>query len=96
MIIDNLNVIGMSVAPNEAYAPLRIDANAVLPFAFALQGFEPVAWGHPQAVEKGRSIKHQKLAERSPLDVRTEFPRPLTIEQSLGIAAAKRLDHTIT
>jgi len=45
MVIDNFNVRRPrgSVRPLKAHAPLNVDAKAVLAFAVAIQGFEPVA-----------------------------------------------------
>jgi len=42
MEINDLNLIGVSVAPNKADPPLTADANAVLPFSVTLEYFQMV------------------------------------------------------
>lgn len=54
MVIDDLHVIGVAIAPDKADAPWVIDANAVLTFSFALKGFQMVA-GRGSKVAKLRS-----------------------------------------
>jgi hypothetical protein len=46
VVIHYLNISRTLRRPHKAHAPLIIDADAVLPFAVPLQGFEPIArWG---------------------------------------------------
>jgi hypothetical protein len=42
MVIDNLNVPGVSIGPFETDSPLAVDSNAVLSQAVALQRFQPI------------------------------------------------------
>ena len=51
MIIHDLNLVSVAFAPAEAYPPLFIDSNAVLTFAAASQGFEPIARRHRQMLQ---------------------------------------------
>jgi hypothetical protein len=44
VIVDNLNIFGISCHPTEAQAELVVDSNAVLALAVPGQCFEPVAW----------------------------------------------------
>jgi hypothetical protein len=39
MIVNDLNIVGITAAPQEAYTPLVIDADTVLTFTVALQCF---------------------------------------------------------
>lgn len=43
MVIDDLDVIGVAVAPHKADSPLVIDPDAVLTLSVAVQGLQPVA-----------------------------------------------------
>jgi hypothetical protein len=43
VIIHNLHVVGIAVAPLKTDAPLVIDADAVLPFSIALQRLQVIA-----------------------------------------------------
>jgi hypothetical protein len=42
VVVDDFNVVGVAVNPAETDAPLIVDADAVLAFALALQGFQPI------------------------------------------------------
>lgn len=44
MVVHDFNISWAVVGPSEADAELIIDPDAVLAFAVALQGFQPVAW----------------------------------------------------
>ena len=69
MVIDSFNVLGLRgfVRPLKAHAPLNVDANAVLAFAVALQGFEPVA--RPAKVsERGCGIELGQSVLGRPLE----------------------------
>jgi len=43
MIIDNLNVMGSTVTPNEADALLVVDPKTMLALSIIFEGFEPIA-----------------------------------------------------
>jgi len=45
VVIDDLDLVGIVVAPDEAKTPLVIDTNAVLAVAVATQSFQTVAGG---------------------------------------------------
>lgn len=44
MVINNFNVVRAVRFPAEINSPLVVDADGVLAFAAALEGFQPVAW----------------------------------------------------
>ena len=43
MLIRDFDIFGSVLRPHKANPKLIIDANTMLPFAFALQGFKPIA-----------------------------------------------------
>lgn len=43
VIVNNLNIIGITIVPSKTDSPLLIDADAVLPLAISLQCFQVVA-----------------------------------------------------
>lgn len=51
MVIDDLYPGGAVLSPNEAEAPLVVDADTVLALAVALEGFESVGGWNTQVVE---------------------------------------------
>jgi hypothetical protein len=44
MIIHNLDFVGVSVAPFEAYTPLIVDADAMYAGPVAREAFKPIPW----------------------------------------------------
>jgi hypothetical protein len=52
VVIHDFNLMCAILSPNKADAPLVIDADAVLPFAVALQRLKLVARGNPQASKR--------------------------------------------
>jgi len=61
MVVSDLSVVGVSVSPAEAHAPLIIDADAVMPLAIPGQLFQPVAGRNPQILERLRRIEDSEL-----------------------------------
>lgn len=48
MIIHNLNIFSACIRPTKTEAELIVYANAVLPYAIILQGFQAVSGRHSQ------------------------------------------------
>jgi hypothetical protein len=70
--IDNFNLFGVTILPNEAEAPLIVDANAMLSGAVALKGFEAVARWLPQGVQVDGGSQHSQLALRDANEIGRE------------------------
>jgi hypothetical protein len=67
VIVGNLNLKGIAVAPGETDPPLIVDADAVLSFAAPFQLFQPVSERHAKILKRdGRCrIRSFRLADRS-------------------------------
>jgi hypothetical protein len=59
VVVHNFNLVRTILTPDKTHAPLIIDADAVLSFAVAFQGFELVAWRNPQAGQLGGGMQLQ-------------------------------------
>ena len=68
VVVHDLNVVGITVLPDEADAPLVIDANTVLAPAIALEGLKLVAGRGLQVFKDPRPVQVQQLPPRRPLD----------------------------
>ncbi len=68
MIVNNLDLEGIAVAPDEADPPLLINPHAVLSLALAAKPFESVA-GTRQVAQFHSLVKDSELAQRDALDV---------------------------
>src|SRR5438309_4747006 len=94
VIIDNLYLL-RSILPDEADPPLIVNANAPLPDAVALQGFQAVSGRVLEVVQAAGIVKLAELAQRHTLDVRRERARSQSQENALRLPAFERPDHTL-
>jgi len=56
MLVDNLTVINVSLAPPKADSPLVVNANATLAFAISRKLLQVVARRNSKIVERFRSV----------------------------------------
>jgi hypothetical protein len=61
VVVNDFNLVRISISPYEADAPLIIDSNAVLALAIAAQAFEPVSSRSGQIAELPREMYLVKL-----------------------------------
>ena len=85
MIIDDLDVIGVAIAPCKADAPAVIDPNAILSGSIPSQLFQAVGGGNLQIMEGMRIIKHAQFPQSDLLDVRWQPAGALAGEELLGL-----------
>lgn len=93
MIIDNFDLMRPVCLPAEADAPLIVDADGVLAFAVALEGFQPVAGRHAELDQFRDGVDLGELPQGRALDVRREGADFLQLEQAGGVVAGKGTDH---
>ena len=91
MIVDDLYILSTLWCPDEADAPLLVNANAVLTPSIIFQRFECVAGRHPQIVKNCRPVQLCKLAERRSFNVHPAL-YALTLEKGLSFFALEVLD----
>ena len=58
MIILDGDLIRVRLLPDEAYAPLIVDSNAVLAVAFAAQFLEVIAGRRAEVIDRNSCVKH--------------------------------------
>ena len=92
VIIDDFNIVDVSIAPCEANPPLQVYANAVLTFPVPMQCFKVIAWGNSKSLDIHNSIKHIKFAKRYTLNRMKTFACSFRFE-SLCFFAFKVNDH---
>ena len=93
MVIDDFNIIGIALSPDEADAPWVVNADAVLTDTIVFEGFQHSARRQGQGFKPGCRIHLQEFSERDPLRVGTEPLGGAPLEHVLGMAVAKALDH---
>ena len=93
MIIHNLHVMRLAIAPSEANQPSIVDPDAVLSPPVRLERFETVARRNPKIFEPPRRLKVEQLAARRTLDGREARHSPIA-KKRLGVPASERSDHS--
>jgi len=93
MVIHDLDVLCVPIAPYEADPPLVIDTNTVLAFAAAFQGFQSVRGGEAEIIQAESSINGVELHKRTLLNATRKFPSELTPEDFFRLGITKRPDH---
>jgi hypothetical protein len=84
VVIHDLNVMRIAVAPSEADAPLVIDPNAVGSRPATLQQFELVSRRNAEILQPQRLMQEQQLSPRWPFN-RLESPDHVVVEQRRGV-----------
>jgi hypothetical protein len=95
VIIDNLDIMRVTIAPLKTDAPLIVDADAPLPLTVGMKLFKPIRRRHSQIRESRRAIQHSQLAQRNLLNIIRKLPRPLKIEDLFGFFALERPNHAL-
>jgi hypothetical protein len=92
MIVHNLDIMHMSVAPSKTDAPSFIDADAVLADAIPLQGLQVVSPYGGQIIKTRCRIEPAKPLLRRPLDA-LKLPASEPLMQESGFCTPEGLDH---
>jgi len=93
MVVNNLNVIRIPVAPPEANTPLIVDANTVLTGATPLQLFKSIAGRDSQVIQLLGGVYESEFPEHRPMEVGRQAPDGLAPEQSLRVPIGEAVDH---
>ena len=93
VVVDDFDTVGTSCRPDEADAPLPIDADAVLPCAVAFQGLQLVIRRHGEILRRLGVVQHPQLPESGGLDVVRQGAAERSAPDALGFPVAKSDDH---
>src|SRR2546430_5958004 len=69
MVVNDLDLMGITLLPSEADAPLIVDPNTVLPSALPSKLLEPVPRRDTQIIESLSGINDDKLAQHCALEL---------------------------
>jgi hypothetical protein len=92
MVINDLDVVDISLSPGEANPPFVIDPDTMLPLAVAFQSLKPVAWRNLQVLERFGAMEIQELPPRDSL----KAPKAWDIQvskQNFCVPGSKGADH---
>jgi hypothetical protein len=93
MIVYNLNIVGVTIAPSKADSPLVVNANTVLPLALACQLLKSISRRHPKVSESLRRIKKEECSLGSAAQIGGDWRCWLTKKNLFSFFGAKRPDH---
>ena len=96
MIVNDLDLPYVAIAPDETYAPLLIDANAVLPKSVATKHFQPVAGRNSQIIETASRVDRNQLGPSPLLDLHGYPSNGVACKDGRSALAGKTLDHVAT
>lgn len=93
MVVDDLDIVRVSVDPSKADAPLVVDANAVLPCSAAFQRFQSIARRNREIAQPCDGRQLRELSRRSAANRGRKSPRRSAAVKVLGVGTAKARDH---
>jgi hypothetical protein len=92
MVVDDLDIVRVTVLPTETDTPLVVYTDAVLALAIATQRLKPVTRRNQQVLKCPRPVEVEQLPSCLTLD----HPEPrhqLIPKKQGGVAVAERTDH---
>src|SRR5579859_3267900 len=93
VVVDDLDVVGVALVPDEAHAVLVVDANGVLALSVSRRCLQAVVGRDLEVFQRHGRVEKRQLPDcDSPQIARNAatLPRP---PESLGIGVAKTYDH---
>lgn len=96
VVVDDFYVVGVAVTPSETDTPLVVDPDAVLAFAIAFEGFEPIGRRYAQIVQHAGVPQHAQLAACHRLDICRQAPGRHSAPDLFRFLVGKVPDHRPT
>ena len=96
MVVDDLDIPRITIAPYETDAPSIVDANTVLTGAVGSESLKTIAGRRAQIIEPTGRIDRQELRPRLTLYLHGQAAYGVTREDSRGHLVREALDHAQT
>ena len=93
MVVNDLDVMRITVVPAETHTPLLVDANAVLPGSLAFQLLQPIARGNSDIVELLRRVDGNEFSQHHAPEAGWKRPNWTPPKQLLRATVGKALYH---
>lgn len=93
MVINNFDLMSITILPAKTDPPLLVDSDAPLAAAITLQGFQAIARWHEQRPQVDRGIEHTEFAASQPLNILRQSPRKPAVPNGLGFLVAEATNH---
>jgi hypothetical protein len=92
VVINNFDLVGVSIAPHETDPPLIVNANAVLTLSISVQRLQPVARRSGQVAQLRCAIELPQFSTSHAFNC-PKAPAGHPLMQSAGLRTTERLDH---
>ncbi len=93
MIVDDLNLVRITILPSKADAPLVIDSDAVLAGAITFQLLQAISRRHPKILEGFGGIDQDEFAQHRPLEIPRIPANSFAPKQARGVPITEALNH---
>src|SRR5690242_9631223 len=93
VLVDYLNVLGVTARPGEADTPLLVDANAVLPRPVLNQLLQPITWGYAQVVNAAGRVDKYEFVVCNPTQLFAELLDVGAAPNRFGVRPSKGANH---
>lgn len=93
VVVDDLDVEGIGGTPDEADAPLIVDADAVLASTIALERLEAIAGRNAQVGEGVGRIEDDEFPKRDALKAGGQTTRAATLKERFRVRVAEGANH---
>ena len=93
VVVDDLDVVRIAIAPTKADAPLIVDTDAVLAGPVALELLQAITRRHSQVFNCLRGVDRDELSEHYATQIRWEPADGVAGEQALCVPVSKALNH---
>src|SRR6266567_2461109 len=96
MVVDDLNVVSILCAPNEADPPLLVNSYRMLRGSVAFEFFQPIARNPPKFVQIFRRVDRKKLLQGTPLHIAWQPTAGTPDKQVRRFTRSEGLDHPLS
>ena len=96
VVVDDFHVVGVTIDPSKTNTLLIVDPDAVLAFAIALEGFQPIGRWSAQIIQRRGVLEHTQLATCHGLDICRQTPGGRSTRDLFRFLVGKVPDHTPT
>jgi len=93
VVVHDLNIVRITLAPPEANSEALVDADTVLAFPVSRELLQMVAGREPEVGQALSVVQHPEFPVGNLLDVGREPGGPFPFEDEGGLLVPNRLDH---
>src|ERR1022692_1681636 len=93
VVVRDLHVVGVPLAPHETDTVLVVDANAMLACAIAFEPLQPVARRQRQVAQRSGRVHHLQLLERGFVKARRNAAAAFFAPKPLRLSIPESFDH---